>query len=114
MSKKKKRKVAHKGVNKISRFNQEEFLHDLEMQTRRIFQGMITPFEQRIDSLFEAIQNVKANVVVSSSLLENKKIFTREEFFAEFQEYHKTESTGVDEGGVMEGSSILSLYGCGE
>ena len=111
---KKKRKVIRKSVNKSSRFNQEAFLHDIEAQTRKIVQGMIVPMEQRIDSLFENIQNVKSNVVVSNSLLESKGIITRDEFFAEFQEYQKNEVGVADGSGAMSGAPVFSLYNCGE
>lgn len=114
MSKKKKKErkkvIVHKHLNSSSKFSQEKFLSDLESQTRKTFQGMILPFEQRLDSLFEKLQNVKSNVVVSNSLLERKNIFTRDEFFAEFQNYQSNEVGSVDGSGTMDGNSVFSIY----
>ena len=114
MAKKKKRnKKIQTGKN--VRFDSKAFLSELEAQTRRIFQGMILPVEQRLDSLFENLQSVKSNVVVANTLLEKKKIFSREEYFDEFALYGQTEGVGaVDVSGQMDGNSVFSLYNCGE
>ena len=113
--KRKKEKPVGKNLSGVTRFNKEVFLSELESQTRKLFYGMILPIEQRIESLFDLIQNVKSNVVVTNSLLERNKVISREDFFTEFTEYGKLESSGmVDTSGQMEGNSIFSIYNMNE
>ena len=120
MAKNKKKRKKEKPVGKIkdcrvTRFSKEVLLSELESQTRKLFYGMILPIEQRIESLFDLIQNVKSNVVVTNSLLERNKVISREDFFTEFTEYGKLESSGmVDTSGQMEGNSIFSIYNMNE
>jgi len=116
MSKKKKKKrvIVQTISKKDSGFDKKAFLKELEEQTRRVFYSMILPVEQRIDSLLDSFHNVKTNVVVTNTLLEKKKFFTREEFFAEFREYGKAEGGGeVDGSGQMDGNSVFSIYNYG-
>jgi len=110
MSKKKKKRrvVIHK--NQGMDFDKESFLSELDLQVRKIFQGMILPVEQRMDSIYDDLQTVKSNVVVANSLLEKKGVLTREEFFKEFEEFERTEVAKVDGSGQMKGSSVYSIY----
>lgn len=116
MSKKKKKTVRKKVVNKnvVNKKKLSEFIfsNELEQQIRRIFRSQIIPIEQQLESLAELLFNIKANVVVANSLLERKKIFSRDEFFSEFELYQKEENGGVNKDGSMDGSVVVSLYNC--
>jgi len=106
---KKKRKII---IRKSSSgfFNKEDFFKELDMKTRRIFQGMMFPLEQRMDQLFSLIQNVKSNVIVANTLLERKEYITKEEFLEEFILYEKHDVGVVDGEGKMDGNCVFSLY----
>ena len=111
MSKKKRKRVFKKPVRKKSNLNQKElFLKEIDVMIRKTVNNLILPLENRIDSLYTALQNVKSNVVVSNTLLETKGIFERDEFLEEFSRYERHEVGIVDGAGVMPGSPVFSLY----
>ena len=115
MSKKrKKRVIIRKQPSPKKVFNKEALLSEMEIQTRKIFHGMILPLEQRMDALFAKIENVKSNVITSNTLLERKKIFTREQFLKEFEAYESEEVARTDGEGRMEGHPVFSIYNEGE
>jgi len=116
MSKKKKKvqKLRRKNSSVGIQIDQKTFMSDLDLHIRKVFQIMVVPLEQRMDTLFERIQNVKSNVVVSNTLLEQKNIFKREEFYEEFKRIEQEDRVKIDGSGKMEGVPHFSLYNIGE
>jgi len=104
MAKKKKKKTSL--VRKIN----DQYVVELEKNVARIIQQYLTPLDQRMDVLFEKMQNIKANIIVCMNILEKKKILMRDEFFEEFKAYQELEGGGVDGEGGMDGNVVVSVY----
>jgi len=104
MAKKKKKKTSL--VRKIN----DQYVVELEKNVARIIQQYLTPLDQRMDMLFEKMQNIKANIIVCMNVLEKKKILVRDEFFEEFRAYQELEGGGVDGEGRMDGNVVISVY----
>ena len=111
MSKKKnKRGYVKPRLQSSKNSKKDQLLKEIDLMIRKTVNNLILPLESRIDALYSALQNVKSNVVVSNTLLENKGVFDREEFFEEFSKYEKQEVGIVDGAGMMPGFPIFSLF----
>ena len=111
MAKKKRKKpMKRKMLKRSDPFANEEFTERLEVEVNKALQKFLTPLDQRVSVLYENMQNIKANVVVATTLLEKKKLLTRDEFFEEFQMYMRTEHIVPDEDGNIPGNSVFSIY----
>lgn len=83
---------------------------DLETKIKAIIQNIVIPIDQRLSVLNNKIENVKSNTIVAVTLLERKKVFSREEFLKEFNDYHQSEVAVVDGDGNMNGYPVFSIY----
>jgi hypothetical protein len=111
MAKKKRKKPIKRAVSRqLNPFNNKMFVDKLETEVSKILQRFLTPLEQRISVLYETIQNVKANIVAATTLLERKEILTRDEFFEEFKTYMESECVIPDGDGSIQGNSVFSIY----
>lgn len=111
MAKKKKKKpMKRKVFDRLDPFTNENFTKRFEVEVNKVLQKFLTPLDQRVSVLYENMQNVKANVIVTTTLLEKKNLLTRDEFFEEFQVYMRTEHIVPDENGNIPGNSVFSIY----
>lgn len=109
-----KRIIKQESSPRQKEINKEVLLTEIDQRIRRLINASLVPFDQRITLLFERIQNVKANVIASNTLLERKGIIEEKEFYREFLLHEREEIGGVDSLGKMEGNPIFSLYNIGE
>jgi hypothetical protein len=109
-----KKRVIVKSSSPKGSFDKDEFLLELDRRVKRLINSSLLPIEQRLTLLFERIQNVKANVIASNTLLERNGVINKEEFYREFLVHEEMEVGGVDSLGKMNGNPVFSLYGIGD
>ena len=114
MSKKRKPRLKKKLFRPVPAMTdqrkEELFWEKIDERIRKAFSGFIQPIESRIDNMMAVIDNAKNNIIVTNTVLENKKIITKEEFFETFEEYIEEERGGVDGSGQMIGAPVISIY----
>ena len=112
MKKKRKKpmKIKKRSVDLSNAQKEGMFWDKIDERIYKSFVNFIQPIESKIDHMIATIDNAKSNVIVTNTILEQKKIITRDEFFAAFEEYMEQERGGVDETGQMLGHPVFSLY----
>jgi len=103
--------MSKKRINRIKKPTsvKKSFAFKFEIETRRIVAQAILPLKSEISRLSEELLNAKGNLVACTTCLSNKKIFTADEYIAEYNRFI-LEEIGVDKNGNMSGRSIFSLY----
>ncbi len=108
-----KRKAKKKPGKEFSGFS-EKGVQEVEVIARRIISEMVLPFEHAIRQLNVETDNMRANLVATTTILEHKKVFDRDEYLAIYNQYMTADVGIVEEDGSMHGRIIFSLYNVGE
>jgi len=105
----KKRKVHRRPTPKKKKIAPQSTT-EIERTIRSIVHDIVLPIEQRMNLLFINIQNLKANVIASNTVLERTGVMSRKEFLKECDDYQKSEFAAANDDGSMDGLFVFSLY----
>jgi len=111
MSKKNQRR---KNNNKVRTTSASSGIHkklvdEMMPQIKSILLPYIYPLEQKLNNLGVKVEEIKANLITLSTVLEKTQLIKKEDFMKEFDAYEKHVRGSVKKG-KMVGTSIISIY----
>ena len=86
---------------------------EMEAFIRSVVINMVSGLEIKLDDLIDSVGNIKANLIATTSCLEDAGIIKEKDFMEKYDRY-VIEELGAVEGGQMVGTAIFSLYNVDE